>query len=130
MILIVSDIKYDNDKIVIYGITEIGIIKGIWKSNEMPILLNKYSVELTFKMFEKQISIEYEEEIYAEIWAIDNTVHFHGICEDLDEDVYYVRFATDWLDMIEIPESNTEIKKGNHISFSAKYENIWIYPYF
>ena len=129
MRLIVSSIQNDNENTVIYGITEIGIIKGIWKYEESPVLLNAYSVELSFEKFDKQIVIEHQEEIYAEIWGIDDTVHFHGICEDIDEDVYYIRFADDWLDMVEIPGDTPEINKGDHVYFSAKYRNVHIYPY-
>ena len=129
MRLIVSSIQSDNEKTVIYGITEIGIIKGIWKYGESPVLLNVYSVELSFEGFDKQIAIEHQEEIFVEIWSIDNTVHFHGICEDIDEDVYYIRFQDDWLDMVEIPENTAKINKGDHVSFSAKYWDVWIYPY-
>ena len=32
-------------------------------------------------------------------------VVFNCQVEDIDEDIYYVRFATDWLDMVDI-ESN------------------------
>ena len=130
MRVIVSSIQSDNEKTVIYGITEIEIIKGIWKCEESPVLLNAYSVELSFGEFDKQIATEPQEEIYAEIWSIDNTVHFHGICEDIDDDVYYIRFQHDWLDMVEIPENTTnKINKGDYVSFSAKYWNVWIYPY-
>ncbi len=69
MRLIVSGIQNDNENTVIYGITEIGIIKGIWKYEESPVLLNAYSVELSFEEFDKQIVTEHQEEIYAEIWV-------------------------------------------------------------
>lgn len=47
----------------------------------------------------------------------------------MDDEVYYIRFTDDWLDMIEIPDKNTAIHKGDHIFFSASYEKILIYPY-
>lgn len=129
MRLIISDIQYDDDSIIIYGITNIGIVKGIWKSKERPILCKHYSVEMDYREFERQISIEQSQNVYTEICQIDNTVHFCGKCEDMDEDVYYIRFAVDWLDMVEIPEGEVELKQGDFVSFSVKFDSIWIYPY-
>lgn len=56
-------------------------------------------------------------------------VLFHGICEDIDETVYYVRFDLDWLEMIEINELAVLYTKGECMSFSASYYFIEIYPY-
>ena len=56
-------------------------------------------------------------------------VTFHGICEDADEDVYYVRFDTDWLEWIDITAPASPKVQGDFISFSADYHDIGIYPY-
>ena len=56
-------------------------------------------------------------------------VVFAGICEGVDEAVYYVRFDLDWLEMIEIKELAVLYQKGESMSFSARYYFIEIYPY-
>lgn len=54
---------------------------------------------------------------------------FNCQVEDIDEDVYYVRFAADWLDMVEIESNCVLLDKGSFASFTVRYEDIWIYPY-
>ena len=44
-------------------------------------------------------------------------------CEDIDE-VYYIRFADDWLEMIEIVVNDFDISKGDCISFIQQYNRI------
>ena len=56
-------------------------------------------------------------------------VIFKGICEDIDEEVYFVRFDVDWLEMIEIKEIGSNYKKGDVMAFSASYYGVEIYPY-
>lgn len=129
MQLIISDIQHENDSVIVYGMTEIGVIKGIWKYKEAPVLCKPYSVELSFKEFYKQISVKQDKNVYAEIRVSDNTVYFCGMCEDIDGDLYYVRFANDWLEMVEISEICDKVEKGDCVSFSVKYDSILIYPY-
>ena len=38
---------------------------------------------------------------------------FNCQVEDIDEDVYYVRFATDWLDMVERESNCVQLDKGS-----------------
>ena len=42
----------------------------------------------------------------------EDTILFHGIIDEIDEEVYYIRFADNWLDMVEIEDSSSEIHKG------------------
>lgn len=58
-----------------------------------------------------------------------DTVVFHGLCEEVDEALYYLRFAADWLEMIDICAISTPKKAGDLISFSAPVDGIKIYPY-
>lgn len=58
-----------------------------------------------------------------------DTVVFHGLCEEADEALYYLRFAADWLEMIDISAISTPRKAGDLISFSAPVDGIKIYPY-
>ena len=51
------------------------------------------------------------------------------MCEEID-DVYVIRFAIDWIEMISIENDDFKIKKGDAISFSLNYDRIGIYPYY
>lgn len=63
------------------------------------------------------------------VFADNNKVTFCGIVESKDEDVYYIWYASDWLDMIEIPKNIPHIPIDHYIEFCADAENILIYPY-
>ena len=119
MRMIVSKVDYSNDITIVTGVTEIGSIKGIWKFNEFPGIgeLNK-----------NQVSIACKEALHPTVHLNEEFVSFLGMCEDI-EDVYYIRFAKDWLEMIEIGDDDTGINKGDYVSFVQKYDLIWIYPY-
>lgn len=113
---------------IVTGRTTVGTIKGIWKYAEPPAVNNRYHVEL---------NIEYP----CELTTLDgrkaspcvsldqDQVTFHGACEDVDEEVYYIRFDVDWLEMLEIGDIAFKKKVGDPISFSASIYGIEIYPY-
>ena len=58
-----------------------------------------------------------------------NEVVFKGICEDCDDEVYYIRLMIDWLEMLDIEDFNFKINIGDTVLFQAIFENIGIYPY-
>ncbi len=84
---------------------------------------------MEFSHNEFDVKAETAEKAYAEIRSCDECVHFCGLCKDIDEDVYYVRFADNGLDMVDIPENRSDIKIGDYISFNVKYGDLEIYPY-
>lgn len=129
MKFIVSEIQQNDKNTMVCGITEAGVIKGVWKGREPPVMLNAYHVELSCKEFNVRKSDKTIGEAYAEVLPSEECVHFCGVCEGIDEDVYFVRFAADWLDMVDIPEGCNEVKKGDYVSFEVKYNDIWIYVY-
>ncbi len=90
-------------------------------------MCGKYCVEFSHNEFD--VKAETAEKAYAEIRSCDECVHFCGLCKDIDEDVYYVRFADNGLDMVDIPENRSDIKIGDYISFNVKYGDLEIYPY-
>lgn len=129
MRMVINEIRYENKMIVVEGITAIGSIKGIWKDKEIPNLDNIYSVELNIKELNKNnISILSNREEQIRVFLKDTRVFFVGRCEDI-EDVYFIRFTDDWLEMLEIDDNDIGIKKNDLILFSQKYNSIWIYPY-
>lgn len=123
----VDKIEYENDKIIVTGTTEIGKIKGVWKYREQPVVKYTYFIELSYEKFEKKISQSPVRNFSTSL--CDDMVVFNCQVEDIDEDVYYVRFATDWLDMVEIESNCVQLNKGSFASFAVRYEDIWIYPY-
>ncbi len=123
----VDKIEYENDKIIVTGTTEIGKFKGVWKYREQPVVKYTYFIEVSYEKFEKKIS---QSPAYNFSTSIsDDMVVFNCQVEDIDEDVYYVRFAADWLDMVEIESNCVLLDKGSFASFTVRYEDIWIYPY-
>lgn len=127
MKIVISSKQLTSDVIIIEGTTEIGTIKGVWKYGEEPVVGKAYSVELSIENLHKeQIWVEKnmkEPKTYME----GEYVYFIGTCEDIDE-VYYIRFALDWLEMIEVDADNI-INIGDCILFKQSYDLIDIYPY-
>lgn len=120
-------IEYENDKIIVTGTTEIGKLKGVWKYREQPVVKYTYFIELSYEKFEKKISQSPVHNFGT--FICDDMVVFNCQVEDIDEDIYYVRFATDWLDMVERESNCVQLDKGSFASFTVRYEDIWIYPY-
>lgn len=114
---------------VVEGITNIGTIKGIWKDKNAPVLGNIYFVELNIgELHKNHVSIISDRIEQSRVYLKDEIVFFIGWCEDID-DVYFIRFTYDWIEMIEIVDNDIAIKKDDGILFRQKYDLIWIYPY-
>lgn len=126
MRIVITKIIRENNRIIVDGFTETGFIKGKWHDDVPPVIGKTYSAELDIRRLKKQIAVSAWEEAYTKVCG--DTVKFVGICEDNDEDVYYIRFDIDWLEMVEIPESEPLIKY-EYVEFSADYRDIEIYPY-
>ena len=129
MRFLIYEINHQTDSIVVSGVTAIGTLKGIWEAKEPPVIDTVYYVELT---------IDNLTELNTDQCALSgpmvsakngDVVTFYGVCEDVDEDVCFVRFDTDWLEMIDISKLTFSKIKGDCISFSADCHDITIYPY-
>lgn len=128
MRILINEKRNINNKVIVGGTTDIGFIKGIWKSMKEPIIGEVYSAELNIDEIPKgQVSTISNKMEQPKVYIDGEYVCFIGKCEDI-EDIYYIRFANDWLEMIEIND-NDIIKKGDYISFKQVYTFIWIYPY-
>lgn len=127
--VIINAVEQEKDTVIVNANTEVGEIKGIWKNKVLPIVGKKYFVELTINDFNQKITCLSNDDILTNVILKINEMFFTGYCEDMDEDVYYIRFNPDWLEMIEIPENGVEIKIGNYVMFSAYYNDVLIYPY-
>jgi len=129
MRMIITNIECKDEHIYVTGETGIGSIKGKWCYRDLPIVGAIYFFELSIDELDKnEISVIYDERFCASVNLRDNQVQFQGICEEVD-DVYIIRFADDWIEMISIENDDFIINKGDKISFSLNYECIGIYPY-
>ena len=134
MELQIKSIQQSEKGILAECLNVIGILKGIWKGNEEIVIGNNYHVELSINNPDNLQDItdrpynEYSEE-RIRVFKDNNKVTFCGIVESKDEDVYYIRYASDWIDMIEISENAPQIPADHYIEFCADADNILIYPY-
>lgn len=128
MRILITNIEYENNDIFVTCKTAIGNLKGKWCDKlQLPILLENYHCELTIREIERtevaiftsgEPSVHYEKGMVA----------FAGICEEID-DIYVVRFDTDWLEMLDIKNDDFTIKRGDVIYFAIEYSEVSIYPY-
>lgn len=126
MQFIIDKLEYEETLLIVTGNTDIGTIKGIWRHIKEPIIGKIYHVELRIDRLEETIL----KGAYSPLVYLENEyVIFVGICEERDNQVYYIRFDTDWLDMLDIDVIASEKKKGDYISFSANWHDIGIYSY-
>lgn len=122
----VKTIEVDNSRIVITGNTNLGELKGIWKSDDFPVIGMFYFVELNIAELHNNQIISVRDEVGClKVCINGDNVLFAGVCEAID-DVYYIRFTDDWL---EIDSKNIQIGKGDYILFRQRYDQILIYSY-
>lgn len=74
------------------------------------------------KLYHVELSIDKPKEVKV---LVENK--FPSV--SLDNEVYYLRFDIDWLDMLDIEVRTDRKKKGDYISFSVNWDNLGIYPY-
>ena len=128
MRLLIYEINRQANLFVISGITAIGKIKGIWKGSEAPAIDTVYYAELSIDNLTELSAGQCTLPAPA-VSTEENMVTFQGICETIDEDVYFVRFDTDWLEMIDASNLISPKEKGDFISFKANCHDVEIYPY-
>lgn len=129
MRMIIKEIESIDKCTYVIGITDIGSIKGIWHYSELPVLNYSYFFELTIGEIDRnEISIINKDNFFPGVSTDGKQVSFSGICEEID-DIYVVRFAPDWIEMIEVKNDDFVIRKDDVISFSINCNSIFIYPY-
>ncbi|MBR1823100.1 MAG: hypothetical protein IJ779_02570 [Ruminococcus sp.] len=126
MLFTVITIENENDTTFVTGSTGVGYIKGVWRAEEAPVNGKRYQIELDFPAVDKSAVSVTTADRSARILG-DKTC-FTGICEEIDE-VCYIRFAVDSLEMLDITDIDETIKKGDNLSFALPFEEIGIYPY-
>lgn len=126
MLFTVTEIQTQKNIIYVSGSTLSGNLKGVWKYRDFPVKNKSYNIELAFSTTDRKSIILSKPPANIEI--TDNKVIFTALCEDVDE-IYYLRFSFDGLEMLEIVNDDFTIQKGNYISFSKHFREIEIYPY-
>lgn len=121
----VTDIKIENGDSIVYCRTPIGDFKGIWAGNDVPRIDEEYHIELSIGKLLNEIAISEVHEYLVSTNA--DQIDFIGLCEGADDEVLYIRFNIDWIEMIDIIDG---VKIGDDfVTFSADYRQIKIYPY-
>ncbi len=128
MRFIINKIEYESNLIIVTGNTSIGSLKGIWIYAQPPVIEELYHIELTIYSL-TQLEMKQNKKLKPSIYLSGDTITFKGICEDIDSDVYFLRFDIDWIEMIEIVQLPCQKKIGEYIFFSANYHDIKIFPY-
>ena len=128
MRLLIYEINRQTDLIIISGATPLGSIKGVWNGRKSPTINTVYHAELIIDHL-TELSSEQSAPLAPGVSTEGDIVTFQGICEAMDEDVYFVRFDIDWLEMIDISELAFPKREGDFMSFAANCSDIRIYPY-
>jgi len=128
LLFTITKIETENHLLFVTGSTHSGILKGIWKGDNSPVIGKSYQTELSFEIIDrKQVTVR-QSQTDTEITIIDDKVRFTAICENFDE-IYFIRFSFDGLEMLEIENDDFTIREGDFISFSQQFHEIGIYPY-
>ena len=129
MRMIITKIENRNKCTYVTGDTGIGIVRGIWHHREPPIWGEIYFFELDIEEFDRsEVTVFYEETPFTSVHYHGGKVKFVGMCENID-DIYVIRFAEDWIEMVSLKNDDYSIKKGDFVSFTLSCEYIGIYPY-
>lgn len=126
MLFTVTEIQTENDIVYVSGSTITGHLKGVWKYRDFPIKDKSYNIELDFSTIDRKSVTISKPPVSIKITG--DKVTFTALCEDIDE-IYYLRFSSDSLEMLDITNDDFTIRKGDYISFSKHFLEIEIYPY-
>ncbi len=129
MRILIKNIEYEESGIITTCNTEIGDIKGVWRGKTTPVINSICHIELNLQTIQSdQINVLHKSQDVPKVYCCNNCVFFKGICEDFDE-VYFIRFMQDWLEMLDFPSIENIIDIGDTVLFWTNYRNIGIYPY-
>lgn len=126
MLFTITEIQTENDIIYVSGSTLAGNLKGVWKYSDFPIKDTSYNIELNFSTIDRKSVTISKPPVSIEITG--DKVTFTALYEGIDE-IYYLRFSSDGLSMLDISADDFTIRKGDYISFSKHFREIEIYPY-
>ena len=129
MLFTVTTIEIKNNLILVSGRTDTGTIKGIWKADRLsPVIGKSYQIELDFGTADRKNVIVNKNVTAVSTELINEKVRFTALCESI-EDIYFLRFSFDGLEMLEIENDDFTIKEGDFLTFEKPFAEIAIYPY-
>ncbi len=129
MLLTVTEIKKQNQDWLVSGNTGTGQIKGIWKADSLsPVIGEAYQIELDFSITERNAVTVRKAPAKAAMKIKENQVIFTALCESI-QDIYFLRFSFDGLEMLEIQHDDFTIQEGDFLTFAKYFTEIGIYPY-
>ena len=133
MLLTIQKIENTDKAILVTGETPCGTLKGIWKDDgSEPLQGRSYNVELTLglnKQTTERKDVIIEKKQTEPLIAIQcDSVRFTGLCEET-EDIYFIRFFPDALEMFDIANDDHTFTVGDYLIFAFPFNEIGIYPY-
>ncbi|MBR1530305.1 MAG: hypothetical protein IJ642_13555 [Oscillospiraceae bacterium] len=129
MLFTVMEIRTEQEIITVSGRTSTGIVAGIWKADRLsPVIGESYQIELDFTVTERNAVTVQKAPVKACTEIRGHNIRFTALCESIDE-IYYLRFGFDGLEMLEIAHDDGTIQEGDFISFEKEIREIGIYPY-
>ena len=129
MLFTITEIRNENNIILVSGETLTGRIKGIWKADALsPAVGESYQIELDFGITDRNIININPSAKDTSTEVLNDRVSFTALCESINE-IYFLRFSFDGLEMLEIEHDDFTIKEGDFLTFEKPFAEIGIYPY-
>lgn len=110
------------------GDTGLGVLSGLWRDSDPPIVGHDYDVELTVPDPE-DLRVIPEPAVQRAGVESDGTdrLRFRGQCDHVyDDGVIIVRMARDWIDMV--GAENFVCKEGDWVEYTIPRDQVEIYP--
>lgn len=127
MLMRILDCQWSDGRFLVRAANDIGEFMGIWCSDELPSVGVNVFAEINIPLLtHAQVAIV--DNFASSVSINGSTVSFVGRCDSID-DIYVIRFAADWLTMVEIEAADSMISEGNMIAFSVDGRQIEIFPY-
>lgn len=127
MLLKILDCQLSDGRFLVRAANDIGEFMGIWCSDQPPSIGAKVFAEINIPML-TYAQVAVADSFTPSVSINGGTVSFVGRCESID-DIYVIRFAADWLTMVEIKGADGMINEGDMIAFSVDGRQIEIFPY-
>ena len=129
LLFTITEIQNENDIILVSGETLTGRIKGIWKADGLsPAVGASYQIELDFGIIDRNTVTINPDAKDASTEILNDSVSFTALCESIDE-IYFLRFSFDGLEILEIENDDFTIQEGDFLTFEKPFTEIGIYPY-
>ncbi len=128
MLFTIKKTETRDGRTVVTGDTLTGTLRGIWKGSDAPVTGKSCQTELSLRDISRSEITILKAGTQPHISLVGDMVTFVCMAEDKD-DIYYLRFSGDGLEMLGITDDDGTIQAGDIISFSLRYDEIGIYPY-